>query len=60
MQDDELLLPQNLVINWDDPTSMYCPMDGKLGEANSGQRYHDLYNQLITHGKNQLLVPIIH
>jgi hypothetical protein len=59
LQDDELMLPQNLVINWDNPTSMDCPMDGKLGEANSGQRYRDLYNQLITPGKNQLLVPII-
>ena len=59
LQDDELMLPQNLVINRDDPTSMYHPKDGKLGEANSGQRYRDLYNQLITPGRNQLLVPII-
>jgi hypothetical protein len=59
LQDDELMLPQNLVINRDNPTLMYHPMDGKLGEANSGQRYRDLYNQLITPGRNQLLVPII-
>ena len=59
VQDDELMLPQNLVINWDDPTSMYRLMDGKLGEANSGQRYGDLYNQLITPRKHQLVVPII-
>ncbi len=52
LQDDELMLPQNLVINRDDPTLMYHPMDGKLGEANSGQRYRDLYNQLITTGRN--------
>jgi hypothetical protein len=42
LQDDELMLPKNLVINWDNPTLMYRPMDGKLGEANSGQRYRDL------------------
>ena len=54
LQDDELILPQNLVINRDDPISMYRPMmDGKLGKANSGQRYRDLlvYNQLITPAK---------
>ncbi len=60
LQDDELMLPQNLVINWDDPTSMFCPMDGKLGKANSYQRQRaDLNIQLITPAKNQLLVPII-
>jgi hypothetical protein len=59
LQVDEPMLPQNLVINLDNPTSMYCPMDGKFGEANIGQRYRDLYNQLITPGKNQLLFPII-
>jgi hypothetical protein len=51
LQDDELMLPQNLVIDRDDPTLMYLPMDGKFGEANSGQRNRDLYNQLITLGK---------
>ena len=59
LQDDELMSPKNHVINQDDPTLMYCPIDGKLGDANSCQRYHDLYNQLITPGKNLLLVPII-
>jgi hypothetical protein len=51
LQDDELLMPQNLVINWDNPTLMYCPMDGKLGKENSVQCYRDLYNQLIIPGK---------
>ena len=50
LQDDELMFPQTLVINRDDPTLMPRPMDGKLGEANSGQHYRDLYNQLITPG----------
>jgi hypothetical protein len=59
LQDDALILLQSLVINWDNPMSMYLPMDGKLGEANSGQRYRGLYNQLITPGNNQLLVSII-
>ncbi len=43
LHDDELTLPQNLVINWGDPILMYRPMDGKLGKANSGQHNRDLY-----------------
>jgi hypothetical protein len=56
LQDDELMLPQNLVINQEDPTLMYLLMDGKLGEANSGQCYCDLYIQSIIPGNIQLLV----
>ena len=53
------MVAENLVINPDDPLSMYWPPDNKLGEAHSGRRYHDLYEQLITDPKRQLLVPII-
>ena len=49
LQDDELMLAGNVVINLDNPTSMYLPVDGKVGkQANSGQRNRDLYNKLIT------------
>jgi hypothetical protein len=58
LQDDKLMLPHNLVINLDDPTSMYMPSDNKFGEANTGERYRELFHELITKG-NQLLVPII-
>ena len=29
LQDDNLMLPENLVVNLDDPTSMYLPSDNK-------------------------------
>ena len=39
LQDDELMTAGNVVINPDNPTSMYFPVDGKAGEANSGQQW---------------------
>ena len=58
LQDESLMVTENLVINKDYPMSMYIPSDSKVGEANSGSRYRELYQQL-AQGKNQLLVPII-
>lgn len=58
LQDDGLMVAQNLVVNLDDPTSMYLPDDNKFGEANTGERYRELFRELIT-SRNQLLVPII-
>ena len=58
LQDESLMVTENLVLNKDYPMSMYIPSDGKVGEANSGSRYRELYNEL-AQGKNQLLVPII-
>jgi hypothetical protein len=58
LQNDALMSSENLVINPDDPTSMFRPADNKVGEAHTAQRYRDLYDELITR-KNQLLVPII-
>ena len=52
------MLPQNLVVNLDDPTSMYYPPDNKFGEANTGERYRELFREFIT-SRNELLVPII-
>ena len=37
---------------------MYLPSDNKFGEAHTGERYRDLFRELIT-ARNQLLVPII-
>ena len=58
LQDESLMATENLVINKDYPMSMYFPSDSKVGEANSGSRYRELY-QAFAQGKNQLLVPII-
>ena len=58
LQDDNLMLPENLVVNLGDPTSMYSPSDDKFGEAHTGERYRELFRELIT-SRNQLLVPII-
>ena len=58
LQDESLMVTENLVINKDYPMSMYFPSDSKLGEANSGSRYRELYQEFAS-GKNQLLVPII-
>ncbi|KAI2491812.1 hypothetical protein MHU86_22751 [Fragilaria crotonensis] len=58
LQDESLMVMENLVINKEYPMSMYIPTDSKVGEANSGSRYRELYQQL-AQGKDQLLVPII-
>jgi hypothetical protein len=53
LQDESLMAIENLVINKDYPMSMYIPSDSKVGEANSGSRYRELYQQL-AQGKDQL------
>jgi hypothetical protein len=58
LQDDNLMQPENLVMNLDDPTSMFLPTDNMIGEAHTGERYRELFKELIT-SRNQLLVPII-
>jgi hypothetical protein len=52
------MTPENLVINPDNPSSMFRPTDNKVGEAHTAQCYRDLYDELITRN-DQLLVPII-
>ena len=59
LQDPELMNPNNLVIDIENPLSMFVPCHNLLGEANSGQRYRDLYKDLIYGDRQQLLVPII-
>ena len=51
------MVTENLVMNKDYPMSMYFPSDSKVGEANNGSRYRELYQEF-AQGKNQLLVPI--
>jgi hypothetical protein len=58
LQDDNLMQPENLVVDLDNPTSMYMPSDNKYGEAHTGERYRQLFQELIKSTK-QLLVPII-
>jgi hypothetical protein len=57
-QDNNLMQPENLVVNLDNPTSMYMPSEKKYGEAHTDKRYCMLFQELITSTK-QLLVPII-
>jgi hypothetical protein len=35
LQDENLMAPENLVLNVEDPTSMYIPRDNKIGEAHT-------------------------
>jgi hypothetical protein len=46
LQDEVLMSANNLVINESDPLSMLIPDDGRLGEAHTGSRYRDLYEEL--------------
>ena len=58
-QDNNLMQPENLVVNLDNPTSMYMPSEKKYGEAHTDKRYCMLFQELITTSTKQLLVPII-
>ena len=46
LQDDNLMQPENLVVNLDNPTSKYMPSDNKYGEAHTGKRYRELFQEL--------------
>jgi hypothetical protein len=59
LQDTTLMQLDNLAINPVDPLAMFHPPNNRLGDANTGQRYQDLYAELITDATRQLLVPII-
>jgi hypothetical protein len=58
LQDNNLMQLENLVVNLDNPTSMYMPSDNKYGEAHTGECYCKLFQELIMSAK-QLHVPII-
>jgi hypothetical protein len=58
LQNDVLMTPENLVINPNNPATMFRPIHTKVGEAHTAQHFHNLYDKLITRN-DQLLVPII-
>jgi len=49
----------NLVLDPNNPLSMYEPHDSRLGEALSGSVYQDMYCQLVSNPSKQLLCPLI-
>jgi hypothetical protein len=51
--------PKNLVINPDDPYSMYESPGGVLDEINSGEFYRKAYTEMITHPENEILIPLV-
>ena len=48
LQDETIMVPNSLVLDWDNPTAKYQPSNGIVGEANSGSVYQELYDQLVT------------
>jgi hypothetical protein len=48
LQDEKFKAPENLVLNHEDPTSMYIPRDNKICKTHTGKRYRELYHQLNT------------
>jgi hypothetical protein len=50
---------KNLVLNPDNPLSIYEPSDGCLGHALSGSVYQGMYSRLVTDPSRQLLCPLI-
>ena len=44
LQNETLMSPENLVLDWNNPTVKYQPTNGMIGEANSGSVYQNLYD----------------
>ena len=59
LQNRSIMIPENLVIDLDNPLSRYEPSDKRLGEAISGSVYREAYDRFISHPTRQLFVPII-
>ena len=59
LQSSDIMIQDNLVIDFECPLKPYVSPDGRLGEALSGQVYADAYNRYITCPHRQLFVPII-
>ncbi len=53
------MIPENVVLDFQDPLKPYKSCNGLLGEALSGSVYQKAYSRLITNPSCQLLVPII-
>ena len=61
LQSNRLMVQENLLISVDDPSAMYVPDDGCIGEALSGSAYREIYQRAHTmHCGNLplLVVPI--
>jgi hypothetical protein len=59
LQNPTLMIPENVVLDFQDPLKPYKSCNGLLGEALSGSVYQNAYSRLITNPSRQLLVPII-
>jgi hypothetical protein len=59
LQSKTMMSANNLVLNPDNPLSMYKPQDNRLGEALSGSVYQEMYSRLVSDPSNQLLCPLI-
>jgi Plavaka transposase len=59
LQNRSIMVPENLVIDIDNPLLRYEPSDKRLGEAISGSVYREAYNKFISQPSRQLFVPII-
>jgi hypothetical protein len=59
LQNPTLMIPENVVLDFQDPLKPYKSCNGLLGEALSGSVYQNTYSCLITNPSRQLLVPII-
>jgi hypothetical protein len=59
LQNRSIMIPENLVIDLDNPLCRYEPSDKRLGEAISGSVYREAYDHFISQPTRQLFVPII-
>jgi hypothetical protein len=59
LQNPTLMIPENVVLDFQDPLKPYKSYKGLLGQALSGSVYQNAYSCLITNPSRQFLVPII-
>jgi hypothetical protein len=59
LQNPTLMIPENVVLDFQDPLKPYKSCNCLLGKALSGSVYQNAYSCLITNPSCQLLVPII-
>ena len=59
LQNPRLMIPENVVLDLQEPLKPYTSGNGLLSEALSGSVYQKAYARLITDPTRQLLVPII-
>ena len=59
LQNQTLMIPENVVLDFQDPLKPYKSCNGLLRKALLGSEYQNAYSRLITNLSCQLLVPII-